>query len=223
MKRACLLLLAAVGCADVSDAASDLTTITVGADALSAVQIERSMALGPERLPACLELSITLPSSNVTVAMQPTAAGCSLTLSQPDLVLFDEQEIARARDEIGSFDVDGVRSGSVTVEKLELWGADGVPLSLAQYVEALSVQVDGQVLLDRTAPAALEAEEGLTRRLPDPLIEKLKASVKNNQAATAEVSVTLWLSGQTLTNLPGSLKLLLVLQPQLEVNVIKAL
>jgi hypothetical protein len=212
-----------LGCSNVTDKASDLTTVSVGADTLSAVQIERSMALGPTRLPACLNLSITLPSSKTTVAMQSTDAGCSLSMTQPDLVLFDEPAIERARTQLGAFDVDGIRSGSVSVEKLQLSGADGASLSLSQYVDALSVQVDGQTLLDRTPASALQGDEPLTRRIPNPILEKLKTAVKSHQAATADVSLTLWLHGQTLTDLPGALKLLVVLQPQLEVSLLKAL
>jgi hypothetical protein len=63
MKRVCWIIIAtcATGCSAVAKKADELATVSVGADALSAVQIERSMMLGPERLPACLNLSITLP------------------------------------------------------------------------------------------------------------------------------------------------------------------
>jgi hypothetical protein len=155
--------------------------------------------------------------------MQTTDTGCTLSVSQPDLVLLDEQEIEHARDQIGPFDVDGVRSGSVVVKKLELSSGDGTALSLSQYVDALTVQVDGQTLFDRLEPAALEGEPDLTQQLPDSIIEKLKSSLANNQVATADVSIMFWLHGETLTNLPGVLKVLLVLQPQLEVSLIKAL
>jgi len=228
MKRACLVILTlltngAMGCNDVSDAAADLTTITVGADALNAIEVERTLTLGPERLPACLNLAITLPASNTTVAMQTTNGSCTLSVGQPGLVLFDEQDIEHAREQVGSFDVDGIRSASVVLENLELSDEDGAPLALAQYVDAITVQVDGQVLLDQVQPAVLEGDAELSRQLPDSIVEKLKGSVKTNQVATADVSLTLWLHGPTLTNLPGKLKMLLVLQPKLEVNLLKAL
>lgn len=225
MKPACLFTIAilSTGCSAIAEKADDLTTISIGADQLSAVQIDQSMTLGEGQLPACLPITITLPSSNITVAMQPTDAGCSLNLHQPDLVLLDQAEIATAREKTKHFDVDGVRSGSVAVEKLELHTADGAPLALSEYVTALSVQVDGQTLLDGITPAALEGETGLKRELPSSIIDKLKTSVKTNQSTTADVSVTLWLQAQTLTNLPGTLKMLVVLQPELEVNIIDAL
>jgi hypothetical protein len=213
----------AVACSAVTKKANDLTTVTLGSDVLSPVQIERTMMLGPERLPGCLNISLTLPSSNTTVAMQSTDSGCTLTVGQPDLTLFDEQDIEKARNEIGSFDVDGVQSGEIIVQKVELWDADGTPLSLSQYVASLSVQVDGETLLDKTAASALEGNAGVTSQLPDSIIEKLKSSVKNGQPATADVSLTLWLQAQTLTNLPGALKMNLVLQPELEVNLAQAL
>lgn len=228
MKRACVLLFGAfsagvTGCADVTDKASDLTTISVGAGELDAVQVERTMTLGPGPIPACLDISLTLPSSNTTVAMQSTDDGCTLRVTQPGLVLFDQQEIERARDQLGPFDIDGIRSGSVTLNELELSGGDGTALALSQYVDDVSVQVDDQMLLDRTRTADIESDDKLTRQLPGPLMDKLKASVANDRPATADVSVTMWLHGPTLTDLPGSLTMSLVLQPQLEVSLLKAL
>jgi hypothetical protein len=227
MNRVCLVVVAAcaAACSAVSKKADELVTVSVGADSLSAVQIERSMVLGPAKLPACLDLSITLPSSNTTVAMQNTDAGCTLSLQQPGLTLFDQQEIENARDQVGPFDVDGVRSGKVSLEKLELWGPDGAPLSLSQYVSAISVQIDRQVLLDKspTSSLLLQGDAKLTSQVPDSVIDKLKSAVKSGQPATADVSITLWLQAQTLTDLPGALKLNLVLQPELEVNLVDAL
>lgn len=226
MKRIRLVLVLATctaACSAVSDKADEFTTVSVGAEALSPVQIERTVMLGPERLPACLNLSLTLPSSNTTVSMQNTAGGCALSLQQPDITLLDEQEIDKARSQIGPFDVDGVRRGRVSVQQLELWDANGTPLTLSEYVASVSVQVDGDAVLDKTPATDVEGGTQLTRQVPDSLVQKIKDAVKNGQPATADVALTLWLQAQTLTNLPGGLKMNLVLQPELDINVVDAL
>lgn len=105
------------------------------------------------------------------------------------------------------------------LQKLELSTAHGSPLRLADYVTFVSVQVDGQVVLDRVAPGELE---GLSRQLPASVIDKLRSSLTNNQVATADIVLTLWLSAQTQLSLPDNLTMLLVLQPLLQVNVVDA-
>jgi hypothetical protein len=210
-------------CSGVSNAVDEFATVEVGTGALSPVMVERSFALGPDNIPLCLDVALTLPNSTTTVGLKNTAMGCAITISQPDLVLFDADEVQRARKQTGPFDVDGVRSGSVTVQDLQLSTADGMALAFDQYVDAVSVQIDDDMLLDRTAPSEILGQSGLERELPDSVLDKLKNSVKNNQVAQASVVLTLWLHGQSISNLPDSLKMLLVLQPALKVNVIGAL
>jgi hypothetical protein len=225
MKRVILPILAAAlsfGCSNIKNAANDAVTIELGADSLSPIQFDQSVTLGPAKLPACLDASAALPSSETTVALMRTDGGCMLTVTQPNLVLADAQTIARARKAKGSFDVDGVRSGSIELQKLDLSLGDGSALKLSDYIDAVSVEIDGEALLDQTATAELEGNAKLTRELPAPIIAKLKRALTNNQVATADVVLTLWLGGQALTNPPDSLKMLLVLQPTLKVNVVDA-
>jgi len=170
---------------------------------------------------ACVPIQLKLKERNATVALQPSAAGCSLTLHQPELVLFDQDEIKQARKKAGPFDVDGIRGGSVALMKLELATGEGEALALSQYVDAISIQIDGIMLLDKMPPEMLQ--EQLQRKLPDDLIAKLKSSVKNDQPAMADVVLTLWLQPQAIQNVPTSLNVSLELQPELEVSLIDAL
>jgi hypothetical protein len=224
MKRAYLLLFSAlsVGCADIRESAADITTITLGSKYIQPVEIAQSVKLADQPLVACIPIQIDLPERNAVVSLQPSAAGCALTLRQPGLVLFDKKQIDNARKQAGSFDIDGIRGGSVELMQIELLTGDNQPLPLAKYVDAVTVEVDGSVLLDKMKPAALETEE-LKRKLPDALVEKLKASVKNGQPATADVVLTLWLSGLVIQDVPTSLNMTLVIQPELEVSLLEAL
>jgi hypothetical protein len=225
MNRAQLLLFAVlcVSCSNLTDAADDIATIDLGAEQLSPIEMERSVELGPARLPACIDIGGTVPASSTTVALMNSPQGCVLTVAEPDMVLADQQTIERAREEKGSFDVDGIRGGSVELESLQLTAADGSPLDLADYVAAVSVEVDGDVLLDRIEPKMLTADAKLTRKLPDPLVEKLKTALANNQPATAELGLKLWLTDRTLADPPDALSMKVVLQPKLQVNVVDAL
>ncbi|MET0385874.1 MAG: hypothetical protein ABW321_07940 [Polyangiales bacterium] len=228
MMRACLsmVLLAAAfaGCSNSHDETAELTSVEVGADALSTVDLEREVTLAPTRLPSCLDVELNEPSSSTTVAMQSTPAGCTLTVHQPDLILLDADEVEKVREASQPFDVDAVRSGSVVVKKLELNDGEGEPLVLSRYVTALSLQVDGETLLDRVNPSLLDEDSDteLTRELPGSVIDKLKTSVDTRQIATTDVALTLYLQEQSLTSLPGQLKLRLVMQPQLAVSLVDA-
>lgn len=217
------LVMLCVSCSDLTNAADDIATIDLGAEQISPIEIERSVELGPARLPVCIDVGGTAPSSSTTVALMNSPQGCVLTVADPNMVLADQQTIERARDEKGPFDVDGIRSGSVELESLQLTAAEGSQLDLADYVAAVTVEVDGDVLLDRIEPKALTAEAKLTRKLPDPLVQKFKSALANNQPAMAELVLKLWLTDQTLANPPDSLHLRVVLQPKLEVNVVDAL
>jgi hypothetical protein len=194
----------------------------LGSDQLQAVQIDESVKLADAPLLACVPIQLQLKERNATVSLQPSAAGCALTVHQPDLVLIDQDEIKQARKKAGPFDIDGIRAGSVALNKLELTSGDGEALPLSQYVDAISIQIDGAMLLDKMQPDMLQAEP-LQRELPDELIEKLKSSVKSDQPAMADVVLTLWLRPQAITDVPTSLKVSLELQPELEVSLLEAL
>jgi hypothetical protein len=224
MTRACLLVLAALtfSCENISNAVDDLRTIELGEEELSAVEIDRSVTLGSGQIPLCLDVSVTVPASDTTVALMNSPDGCTLTLREPSLELIDEQGIERARDAKGDFEVDGVRTGSVEVQQLQLWNGEGASLMLSSYVAALSVQLDGELLLDRIDPATLQGDAKLTRALPASVIAKLKDAINASQAATADVVLTLWLRDQTLREFPESLRMHLVLQPLLEVDAVEA-
>jgi hypothetical protein len=224
MKRACLVLLAALSasCADVRETAAELTTVTVGSDSIQPVSIEQSVKLTDQPVLACIPIELDLPDRNATVALQPSAAGCSLTVNQTGLVLVDQKQIENARKQVGSFDVDGIRGGSVELMQLELLTGDGQVLPLPEYVDAVTVEVDGAVLLDKMAPDAL-LNDPVKRKLPDQLVDKLKSSVKNGEPATADIVLTLWLSTLVVTNVPTSLGVTAVLQPELEVSLLEVL
>ena len=220
----CLLATLCASCADLRETADAVSSVRLDAQYLSPIEIERSMTLGVDSLPICLDVSLTLPEDNTIVSLKKTNNSCALTVRQPDMTILNQQEIQNARQRIGSFDVDGLRRGSVTLEQVELWTDQGAPLDLGRYVDAVSVSIDNESLLDRVAPAALLDGKGdpIKRPLPANLLNKLKANVKANQPATADVSLTLILHGETLSGLPGGLKLRVVLQPELDVNVVDA-
>jgi hypothetical protein len=226
MRRMSLCLIAAlcVSCADLRETADATTSVRLGAEALSPIDIERSMTLGVDSLPICLDVMVTLPPDNTIVRLNKTNNSCALTVSQPGMTILNQQEVQKARQRSGNFDIDAVRRGSVTLEQVELWTDEGAPLDLGRYVDAVSVSIDNESLLDRVPPASLLEDDGdpITRPLPANLLNKLKTNVKANQPATADVSLTLILHGETLSGLPGGLKLRVVMQPQLEVNVVDA-
>jgi hypothetical protein len=221
MIPACLPFLAALGagCHAASSAVDDAITVEVGAESLQAVEMDRSITLDGARIPDCLDFNATVALTNTTVALNNTPRGCTLTVEQPDLVLLDEHAIERARQEAGDFDVDGIRSASLELQTLELSTAEGTPLALSQYLDAITLIVDGEIVLDRVSASELQAA-ALARELPEPLMEDLKASVKANEAARADVVISLWL--RTPSELPDTLRMRVVIQPTLQVNVVDA-
>jgi len=217
----CLSLLLCASCADLRETADATTTIRLD-DELSPVEIERTVVLGVDSLPLCLDVSLMLPGQTTTVALKRTSDTCAFTVTQPDLLILNQQEVENARRQSGNFDIDAIRRGSVSLLQLELWTDQGAVLDLSRYVDAVSVQIDNDVVLDRVTPEALMSAEPVSRPLPANLLNKLKTAVKSNQEAKAKVSLILILAGETLSDLPAGLKLRVVLQPQLEVNVIDA-
>jgi hypothetical protein len=220
----CLFATLCLSCADLRETADATSSVRLGEGTLSPIEIERTMTLGVDTLPICLDVMITLPPDNTTVRLIRSENSCALSVSQPDLVLLDEQAIQNARKKSGNFDVDAVRRGSVSLEHVELWTDQGAPLDLSRYVDAVSIQIDTETVLERVTPAALLDDDGqpLKRPLPANLLNKLKSAVKSNQVASGDVILTLILHGETLSDLPGGLKLRVVMQPELDVNVVDA-
>jgi len=213
------MALAGAGCHAASNAVDDAVTVEVGAGTLQTVDMDRSITLDGARIPDCLDFNATVALTNTTVALSNTARGCTLTVEQPDLVLLDQQAAERAREKVGDFDVDGIRSASLELQTLDLSTADGAPLALAQYLDAITLIVDGEIVLDRVTASELQGG-AVTRELPAPLLEDLKAAVKANEAASADVELSLWL--RTPSELPDTLRMRAVIQPILQVNVVDA-
>ena len=223
MKPVCVLLLSAfcVGCADIRDTAEDISTVTLGDDFIQPVEIDQSVALTDQPLVACIPIQIDL-QENASVSLQPSSAGCALTLRQPELVLFNKKQIDDARAQVGAFDIDGIRAASVELMQIKLRSGDGQALPLDHYADAVTLEVDGAVLLDKIAPDTLQTAP-VKRELPSALLAKLKSSIKNGQPAQAEIVLTLWLRGVVIQDVPTSLDITLVLQPELKVSLLKAL
>jgi hypothetical protein len=74
----------------------------------------------------------------------------------------------------------------------------------------------------RHVSCELQADARLARELPAPLLDKLKTSLRADQAATADVVVSLWLRRDGLSDLPDTLDMHLVMQPKLQVNIVDA-
>ena len=221
MNRACLVL--AATCCVACAAAEDLVTINIGAGDLQTVKIDQSLQIGDTpQIPSCIPIPITLSQDNASAELMPVAGGCALTLSQTDLVIVDQNEVENARKQAGPFDIDGITGARVELMKLSLQNQDGSALPLAQYVDAVTVQVDNDTVLDKTAASELQNNTPKAD-LPDALVNKLKSAVKSNHPATADVKITFWLDGAKLLQLPTALSISAVIQPELDVNVIKAL
>jgi hypothetical protein len=218
---ACLPFLTALGagCAATSDAVDDAVTVEVGAESLQAVEMDRSITLDGARIPDCQDFNATIPVTNTTVVLRKSPGGCTLSVQQPDLVLLDEHAIERARAKAGNFDVNGIRSCTLQLQRFDLSTADGAALALSQYIDGITLVIDGEIVLDHVSASELQAAV-LARKLPAPLMEKLKAAVKANQAAAADVEFSLWLRAPA--ELPDTLDMHVVLQPTLQVNVIDA-
>jgi len=221
MIPACLPFLTALGagCAVASDAVDDAVTVEVGAESLQAVEMDRSITLDGARIPDCLDFDATVPLTNTTVMLRKSPGGCTLAVQQPDLVLLDEHAIDRAREKAGNFDVDGIRSCTLELQRFDLSTANGAALALAEYLDGITLIIDGEVVLDHVSASELQAA-ALARRLPARLMEKLKTAVKANQAAVADVEFSLWLRAPV--DLPDTLDMHVVMQPTLQVNVIDA-
>jgi hypothetical protein len=221
MLPACLPFVAALGagCAAASDAVDDAITVEVGAESLQAVEMDRSITLDGARIPDCLDFDATVAATNTTVALRKSRGGCTLTVQQPDVVLLDEHAIERAREKAGHFDVDGIRSCTLELQRFDLSTADGAALALSQYLDGITLIIDGEIVLDHVSTSELQAA-AVSRQLPEPLMEKLKTSVERNQAALVDVEFSLWLRAPS--DLPDTLDMHVVMQPTLQVNVVDA-
>jgi hypothetical protein len=216
------LSLMQLGCG-ASDTIDNLTTITLGAEAFSPIRVERTVELGATRLPACVDAKISDDASQATAQLQKTSGGCVLSIEQPNLVLLDSEQAQHVRDQSGRFDIDGVRAGSVELQTFQIQNADGTPVDLGKYISSVSLELNGEALLDHVNPSSLGGDPQRQLTLPTSVVEELKDAVKTNQTATAEVAVSLVLTNAAMSDIPSSLNVLIVMQPELEINIIKAL
>jgi hypothetical protein len=224
MKIRYFLALAAIqlGCG-AADTLDNLTTVTLGAEVLSPIQVDRTVELGATRLPACVNATISDDANQATAQLQNTPNGCVLSVQQANAVLMDADAVKRARDQTSGFDVDSVRSGSVQLQTFQIQTADGTPIDLGQYIASVSLDVNGEALLDHVNPSSLGDDMHKQLTLPSSVVDELKDAVKMNRTATAEVAVSLALTSAAMTSLPSSLHVLFVLQPELQVSLTKAL
>lgn len=203
---------------------NDAATITVGSGQISPIDIDRSITVGLDRIPACIEGSVMLPDSGAQLSVANSPNGCALTLTEPNLVLLDRAEAEQAQNQSGPihFDADGIKSGKIMLQSLEVTGADGQPMDLSRTFESVSLTIDGQPMLTRIDPGALQGDSQLSRELPDPILQEVRSAIRNDEQATAQVSLTLVLSDSALSQPPDELDIHAVVQPEFRINVLDA-
>lgn len=218
-----VLALTLLGCA--SDTIDNLTTITVGEGVLDPIQVQRSVDIGPTQLPDCVNANASAGSDagQAQAQLQKTAAGCELSVEAQNVVIMDPATAQRVRDQSHGLDIDSVKGGNLEIQTLQLQNAQGAAIELGQYIASVSLALDGQVVLDHVNPSALDDASHNTLNLPDSVISELKDAVKNNQTATTAVAIDLVFTSAAMTSLPTGLNLQIVLQPELEISLIKAL
>lgn len=210
------------GCGPI-DAMSDeihaAATITMD-DEIPPVQVVEVIDLdGVRQLPACMDGSKVL-ETGARVSMRTGPSGCSLSLWRPNVTLLDKRASKRIKASAGILHVDSVRSGSLTLEEIEIRTSDGGYVELREEALWVTALLDGRRMLDRVP--STNVREGLAWRLPGRVVDKIARAVDAERAVVVEFELLLALRDSALVDFPSWLWLSVILDPAFEVDLFDA-
>ena len=110
----------------------------------------------------------------------------------------------------------------MTVTAYSLTDQSDQPVTLGDRISDLSLSIDGQQMFTKDDITALDAGTPVKKTLSGPLLQKLVSGVNNHTAVHVSLTATVTVPASALQNLPQQLHLQATLQPEVTVNVAKA-
>jgi hypothetical protein len=202
----------------------DLLTVELGAGDIQPVTIDRTWQIGADRVSTCPVGEVTVDTADggtATVVFAPSDAGCRFTLEQEDLVLFDEQQVRSASNDLQDNEIDAVESASVRIDEFQVTDAGASPLDLGSNFADLELALDGAVIATLSDLEQAQSQP-VTKQLPSSVLDSIKEGVRMEQEVTADLTVTLDVQESALTDFPDAVRLDTTVQPIVTVDVIDA-
>lgn len=197
---------------------TDLVTIDVGRDRISPITFERELVLGGGALASCPAGESTLSPDGAlggSASIAPVASGCLARVVLRDALLVDREAMGRIAESTEGFDTTALVGVDAEVDELAIEG-DGVTLG-SETIAALEVRLESEPVLEAPSP---ESVEGDRVALPEPVVDAFLESVDLRRELRVDVEVRL--TFREGAPLPDRLRVRLVLQPILRIDVVRA-
>ncbi len=206
-------------------ALSGLTTITLGDGEIPEFVIDREYPLGSQALEACpagtQNITDQRTGDTLTVEISKTTGGCLMSFVQPQMVLFDETEARAASNQLQGMRIDGLKSAAMLIKDFSLTDENGATVDIETRLTALSVSIDGSELFSREDILAL-SNGPVRKEISGALLQKMVDGINDGTAVRADVAAAMEFPDSAMQNLPGILHVQTTLQPEVQVDVIKA-
>lgn len=218
------LLLAAALVLGGCGAFQNLLTINIGANVIPEFTVDEEFTLSDVDWTSCPEGEHTVADARtqgtLTFKVTAGASNCMLTFTEPDMLLFDEEQARQASDQLRGREIQGLEEASLIVKDFALSG-DGAAFDVETRLDELEIKVDGQTLVNRAAILSLD-NGAVPVVLNGALLDKLVNGVNTGTAVKADVDAVLVVPNSSLQNLPAVLGVFAVLQPAIKLNVVEA-
>lgn len=197
---------------------TDLVTVDVGRDRIAPITFEREVVLGGGALASCPAGERTLSPDGAlggSASIAPIVSGCFARLVLRDALFVDREAIIRIAEATEGFDTTALVGLDVEVDALAIEG-DGAALG-SERISELGVLLESEEVLAAPSP---EDVTGDRVALPEPVVDAFLESVELERELRVDVEVRL--TFREGAALPERLRVRLVLQPILRVDVVRA-
>lgn len=196
---------------------TDLVTVDVGRGEIEAITFERELVVGGGALEGCPTGERPIEPVGAltgTASVTPVETGCLAGVRLERAVLVDEATMLDIADTLEGFDTTALVGFDVEVDALELAG-DGVLLDGS--IRGLTILLEGDVVLEASEPASLPGDRVA---LPQSVVDAFLDAVARRTELRVDVEVRV--TFRDGARLPDRLRVEMVLQPILRVDVLRA-
>lgn len=197
---------------------TDLVTIDIGRGRIAPIEVNRELDVGGGTLLGCPKIERSFAAegaASASASLTPVTTGCRARLRLEDALLVNRANIERIGGMLAGFDRTALVGIDVEVDELALDG-DGERLE-SDSTHELSVLLDEQIVLSAIEP---ESVPGRREALPESVVDAFFRAVDAEEAL--RVDLELQLTFREGARLPDTLRLHMLLQPILRVDVIRA-
>ncbi len=199
----------------------DLVTIDVESEKIEPITVDLSLDLGDQPVALCPELVVPLQIANATAAsatLTPVELGCRLDIRIDDAMLVSRETLMSQAQVLEDVDTTALVGIDVVLEEVVVEDGTTNTSFPPGTIQEIGLGIEDQVVL-RTTELGVQSTT-VRGPLPRSLVDEFLVAIEKGTELRGDVELSL--SFATASTVPPTVHIVVVLQPILRVDVVRA-